>query len=325
MIIQSQFSPAFGLSNPHAQTLFPYLQKEPFIKPIIQQTVELKDGDFIDLSWQGKPKNGSPIIILFHGLESTIDSHYIPRIMNSLQKQNWTCVLMHFRGCSGRPNRLAHSYHCGETGDARYVINLLKDSYPDSTLVATGFSLGGNMLLKLQAEYGSLSPLEAAVSICAPVQMDICARKMDQGISRFYQRILVNDLKSKILNKKHQFNYQQLINLTNKEIQNLKSFWQFDDLVTAPLNGFTDVHDYYSQSSARQYLKDIQKPTLMIQALDDPFMTPEIIPDVSELSKSIELEVCQHGGHIGFVSGSITKPCFWLQQRIPEYIKQFIN
>lgn len=324
MITQSYFSPALGLSNPHAQTLFPYLTKDRNRTSYIQQTLELEDGDFLDINWKGKATNGKPIIILFHGLESTIDSHYVPRMMQSLDERGWSTVLMHFRGCSHRPNRLAHSYHCGETNDARFFLDWVKNKYPDSPLIAVGFSLGGNMLLKLQAEYADNSPLDASISICAPIQMNICAQRMNQGISRFYQRVLVNDLKNKILLKADRFNYKELIGLNISDIMCLKTFWQFDDLVTAPLHGFKNAHDYYGQSSSRQYLKDIKCPTLMIQALDDPFMTPDIIPTESELSESIELEISQHGGHIGFISGTLRKPSFWLQKRIPEYISNFL-
>lgn len=325
MITHSQFCPAIGLANPHLQTLFPYLISNPGNIRSTQQALELEDGDFLDLSWCGKPVNGKPIIVIFHGLESSIDSHYVPRMMRALQQHGWTSLLMHFRGCSGRPNRLARSYHSGETGDALHLLEWLRKHYPDSPLVAIGFSLGGNMLLKLQGESGGNSPLEAAVSVCAPIQLNLCADRMNQGFSRLYQRHLVSRLNQKILDKAGFIDYKKLIGMSVEDIKRLKTFWAFDNLITAPLHGFKDVHDYYGQSSARQYLKNIKRPTLMIHALDDPFMTAEIVPDETELSDSVELELCQHGGHIGFITGSLYKPVFWLQHRIPEYLSNFIN
>jgi predicted alpha/beta-fold hydrolase len=324
MITQSQFRPAFGIANPHLQTLLPYLITDSVKKHFTEQTLELDDGDFLDLSWSGKPVNGKPIIVIFHGLESSIDSHYVPKMMHTLKRHGWTSLLMHFRGCSGRPNRLARSYHSGETGDARYLCDWLRKHYPDSPLTAIGYSLGGNMLLKLQAEYTNNSPLEAAVSVCAPVHLDLCADRINQGFSRIYQRHLVSCLKQKILDKANVIDYKELIGMSTEDIKRIKTFWEFDNLVTAPLHGFKDVHDYYGHASAYQYLKDIKKPTLMIHALDDPFMTTEVIPDESELSDSVELELCQYGGHIGFISGSLYNPVFWLQQRIPEYLSNFI-
>ena len=325
MITQSQFRPMYGFSNPHFQTLLPFLLIKTVKQKYSQQTLELDDGDFLDLSWLGEMKNGRPIVVLFHGLEGSVDSHYAKTIMHALHRQGWTALLMHFRGCSGRPNRLAHSYHSGETKDARYLLGWLKQKYPASALAAVGVSLGGNMLLKLQAEYGEHSPLKATVSICAPVRLDLCAKRLDQGLSRIYQRHLIQQLNNKVANKSEQFNFEERIGLNKKTIKKIKTFWQFDDRVTAPLHGFKDVNDYYGRSSARQYLKDIRKPTLMIHALDDPFMTRESVPDESELSESIELELSQHGGHIGFVSGSLTRPVFWLPERLVEFIFRFIE
>ena len=325
MIIQSQFRPAFGLSNPHMQTLFPLLLKNDGNKKYFHQTLELDDGDFLDCSWTDEPVNGKPIVVVFHGLEGSVDSHYVSGIMQALREHGWQAVLMHFRGCSGRPNRLPHSYHSGETGDARTLIDTLKSKYPDAPLAAVGYSLGGNMLLKLQAEYAGDSPLKAVVSICAPVQLDLCAQRLNQGFSRLYQRYLIGHLKQKLYNKASRFDFEQLIGLNKRGIKQLKTFWQFDDLATAPLHGFSGVDDYYARSSARQYLKKIRKPSLIIHALDDPFMLPGIVPDELELSESIELELSKHGGHVGFVAGSVRKPVFWLQERIPEYLSSFLD
>ena len=324
MIKKSQFRPAFGLANSHLQTLLPYLFNNARDERFTEQTLELEDGDFLDLSWSGEPVNGKPVVVVFHGLESSIDSHYAPKIMQSLKQHGWTSLLMHFRGCSGKPNRLARSYHSGETGDARYLLHWLRQQYPDSPLLAIGYSLGGNMLLKLLAEYGINSPLEAAVSVSAPIQLNLCADRMNHGLSRLYQWHLVKCLKQKIVDKVDTFDYKKLINMGIDDIKQLNSFWKFDDLITAPLHGFSGVNDYYGQSSARQYLNEIRTPTLMIHALDDPFMTPEVIPTATELSDSVEFELSQHGGHIGFITGSLHKPIFWLQQRIPQYLSNFI-
>ena len=324
MISKSDFRSGFGLSNPHLQTLLPFLLKKRH-KPFLQQTLELDDGDFLDLSWTEKASDGKPIVVVFHGLEGSIESHYASGIMHTLKQRGWCGVLMHFRGCSGRLNRLARSYHSGETSDARYLFDWLNKKYPNSSLLAIGFSLGGNVLLKLQAEYGDLSPLSACVSICAPVQLSVCANRMDCGFSRLYQRHLISHLKQKITDKSEYIDYQQLIGMSRKDIKQINTFWQFDDQITAPLHGFNGVDDYYEQSSSRQYLKQITTPTLMLHALDDPFMTPEVLPDKSELSSSIELELSQYGGHIGFMSGHIFKPTYWLEKRITDYLGDYIN
>ena len=106
----------------------------------------------------------------------------------------------------------------------------------------------------------------------------------------------------------------------------IKSFWQYDDQVVAPLHGFKDVHDYYQLSSSRQYLKSITTPTLLIQSTDDPFMTDNVIPHIDELSPFVTLEATEAGGHVGFVMGNNPwKPVFWLEQRIPHFLHQQLN
>lgn len=324
MIVQSKFKPAYGLSNSHVQTLLPTFISNKLTFSGVKQTLELDDGDFLDLMWTEKPLNKKPIVIVFHGLEGSIDSPYAKGIMLAIKNQGWTGLLMHFRGCSEQTNRLPRSYHSGETGDAKFLIDWLQANFPESPLAAVGFSLGGNMLLKLQAELGELSPFKAVVSVCAPLLLDVCADKLNKGFSKIYQRHLIGNLKRKLIVKARQHNYEKLINLDSDKINQLNSFWKFDDLVTAPLHGFAGVNDYYAKSSAKQYLKQIKKPSLILLALDDPFMTKNIIPEEMELSSNTQLELSQHGGHVGFISGSVLNPVFWLEERIPEYLSEFI-
>jgi len=329
MIIQSQFTPAAGLSNAHVQTLLPKFIRNHLKLNGVKQTVELADGDFLDLVWTEQPvilesSQIKPIVLVFHGLEGSIDSPYVKGIMLAIKNQGWIGLLMHFRGCSEQDNRLSRTYHSGETEDAKQVLNWLKVNFPNYPLAAVGFSLGGNMLLKLQAELGQYSPFKAVVSVCAPLMLNACADRLNKGFSKIYQRYLLSQLKKKLSIKAVKHDYKQLIDLDYRKINQLNSFWEFDHHVTAPLHGFNGVDDYYSQSSARQYLQSITSPALIILALDDPFMTQEIIPDESELSSSTQLELSVHGGHVGFISGSFFKPEFWLEKRIPEYLSAFI-
>ena len=107
------------------------------------------------------------------------------------------------------------------------------------------------------------------------------------------------------------------------DVSYIKSFWQYDDRVVARLHGFKDAYDYYQRSSSRQFLKSIAVPTLVIQAIDDPFMTPEVLPKLDELNHNVQIEVTEGGGHVGFISGgTLFKPEYWLEQRIPEFIKE---
>lgn len=325
MIINSQFKPAAGLINPHLQTVLPTLYRHSNDARFTSQTLDLPDGDFVDLAWTDTPRNGRPIVVIFHGLAGSIHSPYARGMMQAIQQHGWTGLLMHFRGCSGRHNRLARSYHSGDTADAEFLLNWLNQQFTDSPLAAIGYSLGGNMLLKLQAELAEQSPLQAAVSVSAPLQLNISAAVLNAGLSRLYQWLLIRQLKKQLASKLDVFDYRQLINLEREDLKRINNFWQFDNRITAPLHGFKDVHDYYRQSSARQYLPRIARNTLIIHALDDPFMTQDVLPSSDELSSSTTLELSAHGGHVGFISGQPLKPVFWLEQRIPEYLDACLN
>jgi len=324
MIIQSQFTPASGLSNAHVQTLLPTFMRNNLKFEGVRQSLELDDGDFLDLVWTEKPTKNIPTVIVFHGLEGSIYSPYARGIMLAIKKQGWIGLLMHFRGCSEQGNRLPRSYHSGETGDAKVLLNWLNKNLADSPLAAIGYSLGGNMLLKLQAELGQSSPFNAVVSVCAPMLLNACADRLNKGFSKIYQRYLLSHLKRKLIIKAEQHNFEKLINLDTKTINQLNSFWRFDDQVTAPLHGFAGVEDYYAKSSARQYLNKIKSPCLILQALDDPFMTQDVLPDEAELSSMTQLELSRYGGHVGFIGGSMLHPEFWLEKRIPEYLSEFL-
>ena len=321
------FKPAAGLKNAHLQTLFPALFRWQLQPEITIETFEFDDGDFVECYWHHKPsvESGTPIVTLFHGLQGSFHSPYIQGMMHALRQAGLSCVLMHFRGCSGKENRLPRSYHSGDTGDAMKWIEYLKKQYPNTPLFTVGYSLGGNMLLKLLGEQGSASLLSAAVSVSAPMQLDISAKRMERGFSRLYQYYLLRDLKASLRQKYKDHDMQSLIELNPKEIGNIKNFHTFDEAYTAPIHGFDSADDYYQKSSARQFLKTIEIPTLIIQALDDPFMTDEILPEKAELSPSITIEVYPHGGHVGFVGGSFLQPTYWLEERIVSYFKGHLH
>jgi len=317
------FSPAVGLSSEHIQTLFaPFFRRQT--PPTIESEIfELSDGDFVECFWQDRPpiNSNKPIVILFHGLEGSFNSPYIQGMMKSLKSSGFASVLMHFRGCSGIENRLYYSYHSGKTDDAKAWIGEVSSRYPKSQLYAIGYSLGGNMLLKLLGEWGDRSLIDRAISISAPMQLDICADRIDRGFSKVYQLHLMRHLKKSLIDRYDKHDMKSYIDLDRDEVKRLKTFWEFDDAYTAKVNGFSTATNYYTKASAKQYLKDITTPTLIIHALDDPFMTPDILPKEDEISPSVELEIYPHGGHVGFISGTILKPTYWLEYRVPIYLQ----
>lgn len=326
MLKQSTFKPARFLSHPHLQTLFPSLTRKLPNIYTLRQRLELPDGDFVDLLWshEYQETEQKPLVILFHGLTGSYKSSYIQGMMRAIEVKGWCGVLMHFRGCSGTPNRLARSYHSGETGDARYFIKYLHQRYPKAKLFACGYSLGGNMLLKLQGELGENSDLIGASATCAPLNLTTCANEMNSGFSRFYQWVIMRDLRKALHMKFQHLPMHEHIDCKRDQIDNLDSFWSYDACYTAPIHGFKSAQEYYELCSGGNYLKAIQKPTLVIQAKDDPFMNASVIPGESEISDAVVLEISEHGGHVGYISGSIFKPVYWLEKRILDYFESLL-
>jgi len=316
------FKVTYPLNNRHIQTLYAPLFRKQEKKLLFKiEHFELDDKDFIECYWHNqKPKDNQPIVVLFHGLAGSFKSPYILGLMRALEKEGFASVLMHFRGCSGKPNLLPRSYHSGDTADARAWINYLKVKYKGNPLHAVGYSIGGNMLLKLLGEDGSTTPLKSAISVSAPMDLDITAKRINQGFSKRYQKHLLDPLKETLLQKYQQFDMQKLINQSQEDIKNIQTIEEFDEKYTAPINGFKSAQDYYKKCSAKQFLKDIKIPTVIIHALDDPFMTPKILPTKDELSKYVQLNISKHGGHVGFVNGTIFRPEYWLEERIVRYL-----
>ena len=318
MIVNSSFQPAWWLKNRHAQTLWPSLfRRRPDI-PLKRERLELTDGDFLDLDWA--EENNGPLVLILHGLEGNSHSHYARPLIQHLSTQGLHPVLMYFRGCSGEANRLPRAYHSGETGDLAQVMQHLMSRYPQKQIFAIGFSLGGNVLLKWLGETGRDNPLNAAAAVSVPFDLANAANKLNHGFARLYQHHLLNKLQESL---RHKIALVDMPMDVQGALQ-CKSIRSYDDLVTAPLHQFRDAEDYYRQSSSRYYLKTITKPTLIIHAEDDPFMTRMAIPKPSELSAAVTLELSRHGGHVGFIGGrQACKPVYWLEQRLADYLLSF--
>ncbi len=245
-------------------------------------------------------------------------SHYVSGMLYRIEKLGWQGVLMHFRGCSGRHNKLDRSYHSGETNDLRYFIRHLAKNFPDRDIMIVGYSLGGNVLLKYLGEEGDKCIVKAAVAISVPFDLADGAKKLNKKLSRIYQYHLINRLVRKTRDKfKLRIAPFKLDNLSE-----WNNFYLFDHNVTARLHGFKSADEYYTKSSSRQFIKMITTPTLIIHSRDDPFLTTAAIPAQNELSEQVTLELSKNGGHVGFISGVIPGKChFWLEERIPAFLK----
>ena len=318
MITRSAFRPAWWLPGPHLQTLYPSLFRPHKVPQLSRERLELPDGDFVDLDWT-RQTDGMVVLIL-HGLEGSIDSHYTAGILSALARDGYTAGLMYFRGRSGEPNRLPRSYHSGETGDLDFVMRHVCQQHPEKNIAAIGYSLGGNVLLKWLGEQGNAAPPVTAITISVPFDLNSAALTLEQGLSRIYQQHLLQKLRASVATKAR----LHAMPFPVERLAELRTFRQFDHAITAPLHGFSGVDDYYEHSSSKQFLKSITIPTLMLQARDDPFLPEAALPDEADLGSAVTLEISRHGGHVGYVSGwNPLQPTYWLEQRILQHLATF--
>ena len=314
MVKESDFKPAWWLPSAHLQTVWPVFFRKRSEPDLITERLELNDGDFLDLCWS--KASGRPIVLILHGLEGSIHSHYAGNLMLALERAGFRPVFMHFRGCSGEPNRLPRSYHSGDTGDLAFVVEHINRTADKSVHAAVGFSLGGNVLLKWLGQSGDANPLQYGVAVSVPFVLADAAARMERGLSHIYEMYLVRSLKRAYRRK-----FAHLMSPLDVDTDALKGFWDFDDRITAPLHGFEGVDHYYRESSCRQYLSGIERPTRIIHALDDPFMFARSVPNSDELSECVELLLAERGGHVGFVSGGYPwRPEYWYEQQIVDFL-----
>jgi predicted alpha/beta-fold hydrolase len=322
IIAKMHFTPAWWLPGPHLQTLWGALIRPNHSRRIslVRERIELSDGDFVDLDWAGE--GDKPIVIMLHGLEGSAQSGYAQGLLKTLVRDHaWRAVVMHFRSCSGEPNRLPRFYHSGDTADLAAIVQILKEREPHTPVAAIGVSMGANVLLKWLGETSASNRLVAAVAVSTPFDLSQSVLRLKQGFSRVYDRHFLKRLYQKMQLK---FTKQlSPIKLPTRDM--LQTISDFDEHVTAPLHGFQGADDYYRQSSCRQFINTIRVPTLLLHAKDDPFMFAETIPLASELPDAVVLEVSDRGGHVGFVMGRFPwKPVYWLEHRIPLFLKNFL-
>ncbi|WP_371194330.1 hydrolase [Glaciecola sp. SC05] len=322
-VSKAQFEAPLWARNSHIQTIYPkFFLRTPKI-PFESVRIDTPDGDFLDLGLllPGSKQAPKTIAVLFHGLEGSQNSHYIQHLAEMLLKQNIASIVMHFRGCSGVINRRPRAYHSGETTDAQHCVKWIRQTFPEAQLLAAGFSLGGNMLLKLLGESDGLG-FKAAVSVSAPIQLAASAEAINKGFAKRYQSHLLKSMRQNLQEKMTAIDMRPHLHVTAKELGNLKSFRLFDEHVTAKLHGFKDADDYYTKASAMPFLQNIRLPTLILHAKDDPFMDERVIPSTSQLSLSTAYEISQHGGHVGFMYGQPLAPKLWLPERISAFFQE---
>lgn len=318
-VVISEFRPHPLLRAAHLQTILPSLLRPTPGLALEEERWETDDGDFVVLGWFSRPTAGQPIALLVHGLTGGFQSKYLRGTARRLQKAGWAGAVLQLRGGGDEPNRLPRSYHQGDTADLLAILQRLRADNPGSRLATIGWSLGGNIVLKAAGEKGDEHLADDVVAASVPFQIEPCVQRLNTGVSRLYQRRMLQDLKAMVQTKAQTISMPPEVDL--EAVLSAPGFREYDQAFTAPLNGFADAEDYYAQTQCGNFLGQIERRTLIVHSRDDPFMAPHVVPRATELAPKVRLEISKHGGHVGFVGANrFGLPAMWLEQRIADWL-----
>lgn len=328
------------LRNPHVQTLGARLLRPSRDVAYRRERWETPDGDFLDLDFAVPPsgagartgetaegdaaaaaeKSSRPLVLVLHGLEGCSDSGYVRQTCAELELRGVDAVALNFRSRGGEPNRRRRFYHSGETRDPAFVLERLRERRPAARIGAIGFSLGGNVLVKLLGERGegARDLVTAAVAVSVPYDLAAGAGALERGLGPMYAAYFLRSLRRSIRTKERMRGHAYGLD----GLAGARSLREFDDAVTAPVHGFEDADDYYRRSSAARFLRDVRVPTLVIQALDDPFLPEEAVPEEAiRANPWLVPALTRHGGHVGFLeSARPWRPRFWAEQAAASFL-----
>ena len=322
LIDSSTYRPPAYLWNGHLQTVIPAVFRKIPVS-YVRQRITTDDDDFLDLDWcyaekqTGTSKN--PLVIISHGLEGDTTRQYVAGLVRLLNQHGFDCLAWHYRSCSGEMNRQARFYHIGETGDLEAVVQqALQADYQDVNLV--GFSAGGNISLKYLGEKGAVTypQIRRAVAVSVPLDLTTTADRLEKWDSMAYNIRFQKTLKNKVLLKAGTLPEA----IRGVDLNKVKSLRQFDDLITAPLHGFGNAVNYYRVNSSLQFLPGITVPTLVLNARNDPFLSPECYPEAlaKELTR-VWMEFPGQGGHCGFSSAAGLQAPSYAEERVLWFLR----
>lgn len=317
--------PTWACWSAHVQTIVPAkLARKPSLS-YDRERWDTPDGDFIDADWVGPKTDGDPIVVLFHGLEGSSRSHYALSLMNAVEKKGWSGCVAHFRSCSGELNRLPRAYYAGDTDEHEWIFKMLRKRFPHSPIFAAGVSLGGCQVALFASRCADLAKelIRASAAVSAPVDLIASNKKTDSGLSKIYIWNFLRTLKPKTiakfgmfpeLNKK--FDLQAIKKCTN--------LVEFDSLYTAPMHGFRDAYDYWSQSSPKPWLRKTGIPLLLLNAQNDPFYPKDALPSADEVNNLVTLDYPDMGGHVGFPLGCFPGSLNYVPSKILGFFECFL-
>lgn len=314
-IIEPTYKPSFLFRNGFVSTVYSGLVRRINGLEQKRERITLNDGDFLDLDWSFSKSKSNRLIVLLHGLEGHAQRPYVTGAAKLFNDNDIDAVCVNFRGCSGEENLKYHSYHSGETKDLIAVINHVISVKGYSEIYLKGISLGANVILKYLGEDADVPfQVKSAIAVSVPCHLYGSAQELHTFKNILFhdrfKRHLVNRLKKK---QKHFTN-----ELSVEEIASIKTLYDFDNVYTAKAHGFKDALDYYEKSSSLQFLPNIKIPTLIINALNDSFLSPECYP-VKEVKENpnLYLEMPKFGGHVGFID---KKNIYYNEKRALEFV-----
>ena len=319
---EDTYNPPFGFRNAHLQTIYPTLFRKVPVVTRTRERITTPDGDFIDLDWSALEGSGQ-LAVITYGLEGRSQGNYCQGMAAALLKAGWEVLIWNFRGCSGEPNRRLNSYHSGATEELELVLDHVSNTTRYDRISLIGFSLGGNLTLKYLGDRGTgIDPrILGAVALSVPCDLASSAKQLEHWQNRIYMRRFMRTLRAKVREKAQRF--PQALNLDG--LDRMRTFAEFDHTYTAPIHGFEGASDYWARSSCGPVLNKIAVPTLLISALDDPFLTPECYPyDAVEANPYFEMDTPQHGGHLGFVEFN-DEGVYWSERRTLAFLGTLIS
>jgi predicted alpha/beta-fold hydrolase len=319
--------PARLLSNRHLQTIWGGVLRRRAEVPVTRERWELPDGEHLQVHiLPEQPRR--PGVLVLHGLEGSANARYVRGVLARVQAAGWNGAAFDFRSC-GAPEAedpgggtLGRGlYHAGKTDDLGFAVARLRARWGDVPFGVVGFSLGGNLLIKWLGEAGAASPANAAVAISVPFDLAACAAAIDApGFwSRIYRERFLRSLRRKAL--RYAATYPD--GLDPATIAACRTFAAYDDSVVARIFGFANAADYWARCSARRFLPDVQRPTLLVAGTDDPFVPPEVIPhEAIAENPRLTLALCEGGGHVGFIAGSPWRPRYAAEDLTIEFLER---
>lgn len=304
--------------NGHAQTIMPALTRKIEAPAYERERLELSDGDFVDLDWLNA--NSQELVILSHGLEGNTTRVYMQAAAQYFQQMGMDVLGWNCRSCSGEMNRKLRLYNHGEIGDFGEVIQhaLQRKAYQKIHLI--GYSMGGSILLKYLGVHGKNipEPIKTGIAFSSPCDIKASIQTLEKPGNWFYRRKFFTSLRKKIIAKAAQFPGQ--IDLSQFEA--VKTWQDFDEFFSAPLNGYRDAEDFYVQASAKNFVEGITVPALLCNAMNDPILTASCSPkDVAEKHPYFYVETPRKGGHVGFAIRKHKGADYWMEHRALEFIR----